>query len=242
MNVTQQEIAAALRDERTRLVSYLESLPEAAWDKPTLCEGWTVRDLVSHLIGNAADMVALNVEGAGSPEYNQRQITERAGRSPAELLAEWAEQGPAFEATIEALDDTFWNTPYLEFGTVGEALQRFVEDIWVHAQDIRIPLGDGPVPGPGLDAVLDIIARDLPQRCARLAPDVASVRIRTDGSDRDVGVSGRGTSVEIGGDPVAIALAGTGRVPLETAVSDGEVSVTPSAPAGFADALNIYGP
>jgi uncharacterized protein (TIGR03083 family) len=193
------------------------------------------------LIGNAADIVAQNIEGAGSPEYNQRQIDERAGRSPVELLAEWAEQGPAFEAAIEALDDTFWNTPYLEFGTIGQALQRFVEDIWVHAQDIRIPLGDEPVTGPGLDATLDVLARELPLRGPRLAPEVGSVRIKANGTTRDVKI-GDGVAVEVDGDPIAIALAATGRVTLDSAEEDGKLTVTPSAPAGFADALNIYGP
>jgi uncharacterized protein (TIGR03083 family) len=239
VDVTQKTIAAAMRDERTRLVAFLESIPEAAWDKPTLCEGWTVRDLVSHLIGNAADIVAQNLDGAGSPEYNQRQIDERAGRSPAELLAEWAEQGPAFEAAIEALDDTFWNTPYLEFGTVGQALQRLVEDIWVHGQDIRIPLGEAPSPGPGLDATLDIVARELPKRCERLAPGVASVLIKTEGDVRNVETGTNGVTLELAGDAATIALAATGRVALDEAP---DVSVTPSAPAGFADALNIYGP
>jgi len=242
MDITQKEIAAAMRDERTRLVSYLEELPEAAWDKPTLCEGWSVRDLVSHLIGNAADIVAQRLDGAGSPEYNQRQVDERKDRSPAELLAEWAEAGPALEAGISSFDDDFWTTPYLELGTVGEALQRLVEDIWVHAQDIRIPLGDEPVTGPGLDAVLDCISRDLPSRCARSAPEVGSVRIATNGTVRDVAISPDGIGVAVEGDPIAIALAGTGRVDLATAQADGELSVTPSAPAGFADALNIYGP
>jgi uncharacterized protein (TIGR03083 family) len=241
MKVTQKEIATAMRDERTRLVSYLEALPEPAWDKPTLCEGWTVRDMVAHLIGNAADIVAQNIEGAGSVEYNQRQIAERAGRSPAELLAEWAEAGPAFEAAIEALDDTFWNTPYLEFGTIGQALQRFVEDIWVHGQDIRIPLGDEPITGPGLDATLDIVARELPLRAPRLAPGVGSVRLTTGGATREASI-GDGDAIEVAGDPIAIALVATGRVDLDSAQADGEVSVTPSAPAGFADALNIYGP
>lgn len=236
MHVTQAEIAAAMRDERTRLVSYLESLPEAAWDEPTLCEGWTVRDLVCHLIGNAADIVAQRLDGAGSPEYNQRQIDERAGRSPAELLAEWADAGPAFEAAIEALDDAFWIAPYLDFGTVGEALQRLVEDIWVHAQDIRIPRGDGPTSGPGLDATLDVIARELPARCARLAPGVGSVRITTDGAARDVRIADDGLDLEIDGDAIAVALAGAGRN------HDGELSIRPSAPAGFTDALNLYGP
>src|SRR5712692_10397220 len=204
MNVTQKEIAAAMRDERERLVAYLESLPEAAWDKPTLCEGWSVRDMVAHLIGNATDIVAQNLDGAGSVEYNQRQIDERAGRSPAELLAEWAEQGPALEAGIEALDDDFWNAPYLELGTVGTALQRLVEDIWVHAQDIRITLGDKPITGPGLGATLDVVARELPLRAPRLSPEVGSVRISTNGTSREAEI-GEGVAVEISGDPIAIA-------------------------------------
>ncbi len=241
MDITQKEIASAMRDERTRLVSYLESIPDGAWDKQTLCEGWAVRDLVSHLIGNAVDITALNLDGAGSVEYNQRQIDERAGRSPAELLAEWAEAGPAFEATIEALDDEFWKSDYLEFGSVGQALQRLVEDIWVHAQDIRIPLGDAPSGGPGLDATLDVVARELPRRAPRFAPDVGSVRISTDGTTREASI-GAGEAIEVNGDAIAIALVATGRADLDSAQSDGEVFVTPSAPAGFADALNIYGP
>ena len=242
MNITQKEIASAMRDERTRLVSYLESVPESAWDKQTLCEDWTVRDLVSHLIGNAADIAALNLDGIGSVEYNQRQIDERSGRSPAELLVEWAEQGPAFEALIEALDDEFWSSDYLEFGSIGEALQRLVEDIWVHAQDIRIPLGDAPSTGPGLDATLDCIARELPKRCARLAPSVGSLRLATGGTTRHVTVGSDGVALDVTGEPVAVAFAGTGRIRLDSAQADGEVSVTPSAPAGFADALNLYGP
>lgn len=242
MNVTQKELAAAMRDERTRLVSYLESVPEAAWDKQTLCDGWTVRDMVAHLVGNAADVVAQNLDGVGSAEYNQRQIDERAGRSPAELLAEWSTAGPALEESMEALDDAFWNTPYEPWGTVGEALQRLVEDIWVHGQDIRLPLGDDPTAGPGLDATLDCIARELPKRCARLAPAVGSVRIVTVDGVREAKTGQDGVALEITGDPIAIAFAGTGRVQLASAESDGEISVTPSAPAGFADALNIYGP
>ena len=51
-----------------------------------------------------------------------------------------------------------------------------------------------------------------------------------------------GVALDVTGEPVAVAFAGTGRIRLDSAQADGEVSVTPSAPAGFADALNIYGP
>jgi uncharacterized protein (TIGR03083 family) len=35
--------------ERVALADLLEALPEQAWDQPSLCEGWTVRDVAAHL-------------------------------------------------------------------------------------------------------------------------------------------------------------------------------------------------
>lgn len=235
MEITKQVISNGMREERERLMDYLRSIPEAAWDKASLCEGWTVRDVVAHLVGNAADIVAQRLEGAGSVEYNQRQIDERAGKGPDELLAEWSEQGPLLEQGILALPDEVWTAPYPPFGTTGEAVQRLLEDIWVHAQDIRIPLGDDPVPGPGIEATIDVLERELRERCPRLAPEVGTVQIEASDISRSAAV-GDGVSVKVAGDPITVALAATGRVPLE------KLSVSPAAPSGFAEAFNIYGP
>ncbi|HWD82970.1 MAG TPA: maleylpyruvate isomerase family mycothiol-dependent enzyme, partial [Kribbella sp.] len=35
--------------ERTELAEILGGLPEADWDRPTLCAGWRVREVVSHI-------------------------------------------------------------------------------------------------------------------------------------------------------------------------------------------------
>ena len=42
-----------IRSERASLVDALAALPEAAWDKPSLCTGWSVREVVAHLIATA---------------------------------------------------------------------------------------------------------------------------------------------------------------------------------------------
>ena len=34
--------------ERAALADLLDSLPEQSWDQPSLCEGWTVRDVAAH--------------------------------------------------------------------------------------------------------------------------------------------------------------------------------------------------
>lgn len=36
-------------NERSRLADLLESLPQVDWDQPSLCQGWSVRDVGAHL-------------------------------------------------------------------------------------------------------------------------------------------------------------------------------------------------
>jgi uncharacterized protein (TIGR03083 family) len=241
--VTQKQINEELTTERALLTSYLESIPEGAWDKESLCEGWRIRDVMAHVIGNAADISSGNTADAGSPEYNQRQLDERKGRSPKELLAEWVTAGQAFEDGILALDDDFWNAPYPPFGTVGQALQRLVEDAWVHRQDIRIPLGDGvDAEGPGLRATLEVTLREMVTRIPEHAPGVRSVTIQAGDFSDSVKTGDHGVDVTVSGDPATIALVATGRFTIDEATTDGRITVGGDAPAGFAKAFNIYAP
>jgi uncharacterized protein (TIGR03083 family) len=241
MDVTKERIADELRTERERLTAYLEGLPEAAWDKESLCEGWTVKDLMAHVVGIASDVANRRLDGVGSVEQNQRQVVERKGRSPRELLDEWKTEGALLEDGVRALDDEFWSAPYTENFNVGQALQRMVEDIWTHGQDIRIPLGDGTEFGPGTISTLEVGSRELEMRLPRLAPTVATLAI--DAGDFSHTVLGPGElDVSISGDPVTLALVSTGRIPLEDAASDGSLKVEPQIPAGLGDAINIYGP
>ncbi|OJF10344.1 maleylpyruvate isomerase family mycothiol-dependent enzyme [Couchioplanes caeruleus] len=43
-----------IRTERAALVEALAALPAPAWDRPSLCAGWTVRDVVAHMIATAS--------------------------------------------------------------------------------------------------------------------------------------------------------------------------------------------
>ncbi len=238
--VTQQRVADELKTERERLTTYLEALPDGAWDKESLCEGWTIKDVMAHAIGIASDVANRRLDGIGTVEQNQRQVDERKGRTPRELLDEWKDQGALLEQGIIDLDDDFWNAPYTENFNVGQALQRMVEDIWVHSHDVRIPLGDEPITGPGMYSTLEVANREWEVRLPRLAPSVGSLDVSAGDFSGSVKVGGD-TAVKISGDPITLALVSTGRIALAKAVSDGKLSVEPSAPAGLSDALNIYG-
>lgn len=235
------EILEGYRDERQRFIGFLRTIDAAAWDTPSLCEGWRVRDIAAHLAGNVADVLEQRLEGAGSVEYNQRQVDERAGMTPAEILAEWEDKGAQLDAFLAGLDATLWDTELPQIGmTVGFGVLRLLEDLWVHAQDARGPLGHAPEPGPGLTATLETVAHELPARARAFAPGVGRVEIAA-GDFLEVAV-GDGSALRIEGDPATIALAATGRVRLDRALADGRVKITPPPPDGFADALNVYGP
>lgn len=237
--VTQQRIAADLRSEREALTSYLESIPEAAWDKASLCEGWTIRQLMAHVVGIASDVANRRLDDVGSAEQNQRQVDEREGATPSDILSEWKREGESLEEGVLELDDALWTTPYSDNFTVGQSLQRMVEDIWVHTQDIRIPLSDGTTQTVGLTSTLEVGVRELLNRLPLHAPEVGTLTIEA--GDFASTVPGAGsTDVTIAGDPVTLALVSTGRIALDDALADGKLTVTPAAPAGLAKAINIY--
>ncbi|HET6625971.1 MAG TPA: maleylpyruvate isomerase family mycothiol-dependent enzyme [Nocardioidaceae bacterium] len=118
--------------ERSSLADLLESLPQAAWDQPSLCQGWSVRDVGAHLTFSHArfrDVVRPAVRSGF--RYNA-MIRFAAVRSP--LTHE------QIVATLRSFVGSRRRAPFV---TELEPLL----DILVHSQDICVPLNiDHPMP------------------------------------------------------------------------------------------------
>lgn len=104
--VTAPEAYRLLSTEFERFMALVESLGPGDWDRPTACTAWSVRDILAHQAGGYA-------AGSGYKEtlrqlmknrpqrgqlledaINTTQLVERAGRTPAELIAELRQVGP----------------------------------------------------------------------------------------------------------------------------------------------------
>ena len=48
---TPESRAKLLQSEAEQFKSYLSGLPPEAWGRPSACEGWTVADVVAHVVG-----------------------------------------------------------------------------------------------------------------------------------------------------------------------------------------------
>lgn len=61
---------------------------------------WNVEQVLAHVIGVAACNASGDFDGAPGPAWTQRHVDSRAGRSVAELHAEWDEAAPAVVAVL----------------------------------------------------------------------------------------------------------------------------------------------
>jgi uncharacterized protein (TIGR03083 family) len=133
----------AIRTERQSLAEALAALPEPAWDKASLCAGWTVREVVGHMIATAsmtppkffAKMLASGFNfGAMARKEIQRTVS---GRSSADLVTQY-----------RSLVDARSAPPGPTLSWLGETI--------VHGEDIFRALGSyREHPGPHLVAVAD---------------------------------------------------------------------------------------
>ncbi len=127
MSNTKASIWSVVHAERRALIQDLEGLPPQRWSVPSLCEGWTVHDVLAHLIDTAKTTRLgfcrrLIAAGFDFDRDNGVGATRERADDPAQTLA-------AFSAVAERV-----STPPAPLAT------RLVE-AFVHGEDIRRPLG-----------------------------------------------------------------------------------------------------
>jgi uncharacterized protein (TIGR03083 family) len=214
------ETSAEFLNELDSFGALIDSLDPAALDMPTRCEGWTVRGVAGHMVGQMTDVVEGRLDGLGTDEVTQRQAEERADRSGKELAAELAEDRARAADMLALFDDAAWNGPVASDypGTLGDGILALYYDAYLHADDIRAAIGMPSVRGPGLQASVHHVADELAGK------EWGPATLALDGVDV---VDIRGGGEKITGDALEFVLVATGRA-------------KPSR-LGLDESVNIYG-
>lgn len=200
MKADRSQVWSTVHTERARLVSDLQGVTRVEWATPSLCPGWTVHDVLAHLIDTAKTsrlgfvrrMIAARLDFDGD---NAVGIAREKHDDPATTLA-------ALRAAIPLTA-----TPPAPLAT------RLVE-AFVHGEDIRRPLGiDAEYP---VDAVIAAL-RHQTKTAVGMGGGRERVRgLRLVAADADV-VLGDGT--EVTGRAIDLLVAVSGR--------PGSVSLSP---------------
>jgi uncharacterized protein (TIGR03083 family) len=180
-----------IHTERKALAADLQALDADAWATPSLCEEWTVRDVLAHMTSTAtltspAFFTGLVTSGFSSEKAQRNGIAAHLGAAAADTLT-------GFEAVLTSMT----HRPGPADAWLGETI--------VHCEDIRRPLGIAYAYAP---AVL-VQAADFFTGSNKLI----SARRRIGGlalhaTDADWS---HGTGLEVSGPILSLILAMTGR-------------------------------
>ncbi|BBX69029.1 maleylpyruvate isomerase family mycothiol-dependent enzyme [Mycolicibacterium psychrotolerans] len=131
----EQTVWRHIGTQRRELADLIEAVDAGApdvWDTPSLCDGWTVRDVAAHLTHGTLPLPRMLFEAARSG-FRFNAVVDRMARADRSTPAEIA-------STLRTVADSRRHPP----GT--SAVEPLI-DVLVHGQDLCVPLGiDRPMP------------------------------------------------------------------------------------------------
>ena len=196
----------------------LAELSDEQWQTPTSLPGWTVHDVVAHIVGTE-----MMLAGTPTPEadvagrdyvhneigaLNEKWVEHLRSESPASMLAAFRDITARRKAMLAAMPVGEWNT--VTFTPAGpDSYGRFMRvrifDCWMHEHDIRDAVGrpptDADLAGADSRLALDEMTASMPFVVAKKgqAPAGARVQITLTGPvarEIRVAVDGRAALVE----------------------------------------------
>jgi uncharacterized protein (TIGR03083 family) len=189
------ELWAAIDAQRLRTVELLEALTPREWERPSLCDGWTVRDVAAHLtlqqltLGAALRGV---LRHPGSVNHVIHATARDRARLPTDrIVAE-------IRGTVGSRRHNVGLTPF-----------ETLIDIVVHGQDIAVPTGHAlEVPPEVAAAAASRVWDDRRSRKAKVFKALPYDGHRLAATDTDWSV---GDGPEVRGPALALLLLLTGR-------------------------------
>ena len=196
-------VLGLLEGERAELLKLLEALQPDAWTGATVCPGWSVKDIVAHVLGDDYGILARERDGfraADSPrssswadvvrfvnERNEAWVAAWRRSSPRLLVELLALSGPALRDHYRSLDAEELGPPVSWAGDRPAPnwlrMAREYTERWVHQQQIRDATGrPGLRQGRWVKPLLDTFAHSLPIALGGIhAPDETAVVVEATG-------------------------------------------------------------
>lgn len=160
--VPRQPVIDALREEWATIDTLVSGLSDEQWSSPSILPGWTIADIVAHIVGTEWSLTGREVEATRDVsaldhvrnpigELNEKWLDYYRARTREELMADLREVTAQRLDTLEALSESQWDAEgFTPAGrdSHGRFMRIRVFDSWVHEVDIRDSLGLGTPTDP----------------------------------------------------------------------------------------------
>lgn len=178
LHPTLQPYADAWAHSVEAISELVQPLVEADWNRRTPCPGWSVRDVVSHIIGLDSEMLGdprpihtlprdLFHVTNDHQRYMEMQVDVRRHHTAPEMTSELEYMIIRRNRQLrnESRDPgTKVRGPLGTELTLEEAMRGHAFNVWVHEQDLRAALGrPGNLDSPGAHVARDVLLAELPR-------------------------------------------------------------------------------
>jgi uncharacterized protein (TIGR03083 family) len=193
-----EAVVDALEEEWGAIGQLGDVLEVGEWDLPSECPGWSVRDVLSHIVGTERSLLGEPSPAAlSTPSHvhnavgarNEGWVASLRDHSGPEILSIFRDVTSRRLAELRSFPPARFDesgpspvgeVPYREFMRVR------VMDCWVHEQDIRVATArPGHRQGPAATLAIDRLASAMPFIVGKkaAAPDGSTVRFELTGSE-----------------------------------------------------------
>lgn len=175
-------VSALFPEIHQELISLLKSLSVEDWQKPTVCSGWSVKDVALHILGGEIGNISRRRDGCEADvsihswdelvtfinDWNQSWVAAARRTSPHLLIDLLGLTGVEMSDYFQTLDPFVMGGPVSWVGDdpapVWLDLAREYTERWHHQQHIRDAVGRPGLKQPKyLSPVLDAFIRALPR-------------------------------------------------------------------------------
>ncbi|GAA5153926.1 maleylpyruvate isomerase family mycothiol-dependent enzyme [Pseudonocardia eucalypti] len=240
--IDRRTVVDNLGEEWASLAALLGELADADWRAPSVLPGWSVQDVVAHMIGTeswldgqtppepAEDPMGLPHVRNQIAAMNERWVLSIRPEEPGRVLDRFVGITDHRLGVLRGMsDEDFFRTAWTPAGedTYARFMRIRLFDCWLHEQDIRATLDrpghdGGPCAEMALDEVAGAVGFLIGKRAG--APDGSAVTLRLTGPvhrDFHVEVDGRAKAVDQLSRPATATVAMTSN--LFTRLTGGRV-------------------
>jgi uncharacterized protein (TIGR03083 family) len=214
------DLVVALEQAWSGVVRALSDLPEDAWQRPTPCDRWSVRDVAAHL----GHLEGLNHDFpqpppppgfdpagmSGLDAITNSGVAARSAWTTREVFDEVRAASAATLDRVRGFSEEDWHRPMpspVGILPASQSLDLRLADVWVHLLDIRSGLGEPPSADREPEAAAAVIHR--------------AVRLTGWGAVKRAGLPD--------GTRIAFDLAGPGGVAADLVIAAGRGEMEPSS-------------
>ena len=148
--------------QRRRMETFLSALTDDEWRSPSRCDGWSIQDVISHLVTvNSFWATSVRAGVAGAPTQMLANFDPAAhpplmvdgmrSLAPREVFDQFVASNDDFLGALASLDDRGWSArAESPAGHVSIRSLAFhaIWDAWIHERDIALPLDQVPPQEP----------------------------------------------------------------------------------------------